>query len=413
MLPTRLARSLSALAGALCLLGVLAPASASAVSPEALERLNALPADLNLPELKPGRFEPVDPTGRRANVTIFADDFEGAAMNPGWAVGIASGAADAAWGLTNVTAGGGAQSAFCAAVGSQAVAPGVDVYPDNMNTFMVHGPFSLADATASGMNVGFYCNTEASFDFVQFLVSVDGFTTFDGYQFSGRPSSNWTLYGVDFATLPVYGNINGAPSVSVAIRFISDSSFGLEGAFVDDVAVLKVTDDASPTPTPSPSPSPSPTPGPTASPSATPTPSPTPPQGTITKSFTIFNDGTAPLNVSSLTKQNNSSWLSFFPVGPLTIQPGSSRVVDVTVNPAGLSPGVYTDRIVIGSNDPDENPYPNAVNITYTVGGGATPTPTPTPVGANNVGVVLGQPGAVGADLNGDLVIDVADIVFP
>ncbi|MDZ7260607.1 MAG: T9SS type A sorting domain-containing protein [candidate division KSB1 bacterium] len=89
--------------------------------------------------------------------------------------------------------------------------------------------------------------------------------------------------------------------------------------------------------------------------------------GAVTgKTFTIYNDGGSSLQVTSITKEKNSPWLSFTPPTalPFSIPAGSWRMVSVSVDTTGLSPGSYSDRLLVYSNDPDESPYPDAVRVT-------------------------------------------------
>ncbi|MFQ5964387.1 MAG: M6 family metalloprotease domain-containing protein [Candidatus Scalinduaceae bacterium] len=89
--------------------------------------------------------------------------------------------------------------------------------------------------------------------------------------------------------------------------------------------------------------------------------------GSQSKTFTIYNDGLGILNITDIIKENNSSWLSFSPPPPFSINSGNSQNVTVIVNPSLANYGTNTDRLIVYSNDPDENPYPNGVNITLTV----------------------------------------------
>ncbi len=81
-------------------------------------------------------------------------------------------------------------------------------------------------------------------------------------------------------------------------------------------------------------------------------------------SFTIFNDGTAPLNVTSISPETPASWLSWLPVAPFTVAPGTAQVVALSVNPAATPYGPSVIRLLITSNDPDESPYPGGEFIT-------------------------------------------------
>ena len=109
--------------------------------------------------------------------------------------------------------------------------------------------------------------------------------------------------------------------------------------------------------------------------------------GSSVKTFTIFNDGSGTLNVSGIQKEKNSSWLSFSPAPPFSITAGNSQIITVIVDPNLANFGTNTDRLIVSSDDPDENPYPGGVNITLTrtattyivtpsAGGGGTISPS-------------------------------------
>ena len=84
----------------------------------------------------------------------------------------------------------------------------------------------------------------------------------------------------------------------------------------------------------------------------------------VGKHFIIYNDGTADLEITSMTKRDNDPWLDFSPKAPFTVAPGQSQVVRITVD-WDLVPGTGDDeRIIIKSNDSDLSPYPDAVYVT-------------------------------------------------
>jgi len=83
-------------------------------------------------------------------------------------------------------------------------------------------------------------------------------------------------------------------------------------------------------------------------------------------SFTIFNDGNAPLNVISIASESVAPWLSWSPDAPFLIDPGIAQVVAISVNPALAPLGESTRRLLVMSSDSDESPYPGGVFITVT-----------------------------------------------
>jgi peptidase C25-like protein len=80
--------------------------------------------------------------------------------------------------------------------------------------------------------------------------------------------------------------------------------------------------------------------------------------------FTIFNDGTADLEVTSMVKRDGDAWLGWTPTAPLTIPPGGSRVIAVSINWGQVSGSSDDERIIVYSNDAARSPYPSAVYIT-------------------------------------------------
>jgi hypothetical protein len=81
-------------------------------------------------------------------------------------------------------------------------------------------------------------------------------------------------------------------------------------------------------------------------------------------SFTIVNDGTGDLEVSSFGLDLATSWIAWSPAAPFTVGPGRSQKVYLTIDWDGVPPGTTRRRLLVGSNDPDENPYPGGVDLT-------------------------------------------------
>ncbi|OQX26588.1 MAG: hypothetical protein BWK80_09755, partial [Desulfobacteraceae bacterium IS3] len=84
---------------------------------------------------------------------------------------------------------------------------------------------------------------------------------------------------------------------------------------------------------------------------------------TDTKAFTVYNDGTDTLNISSIDKQGNANWLSFLPNPPFVIEPGKSLSVTVNVSPALAGSGFKSENLRVHSDDPDQNLYTVSVNL--------------------------------------------------
>ncbi len=170
-----------------------------------------------------------------APVTVFSDDFEGPFPGSAWQVVSAT---TAQWGSSTKRSSGGAASVWCAGGGSVPGTPGGNYFP-SMNTAMIYGPFSLADAAHATLSFDFWLRTE-NLDPLEILVSVNG-TDFYGWTIAGSLSSSvddWyreTLNLEDLtAVLPL-----GEPEVWVAFAFTSTKSGQKEGVYIDNVAIKK------------------------------------------------------------------------------------------------------------------------------------------------------------------------------
>lgn len=190
-------------------------------------------------------------------VVILDEGFEGAWPPPGWA-------AQPNWGASNCRAFAGAKSAWVE--GGAGLACGSNYYNDE-NAFLIYGPFSLADATAAALSLKLWLNSESNYDFLCRMVSTDG-KSFDGMCTHGA-SNGWIERTLDLSALA------GKSSAWIAFVWNTDPLFSrAEGAFVDDVRLIKTT--GGPTATPTPTATLTPTTGPTATATATSVPLPTP-----------------------------------------------------------------------------------------------------------------------------------------
>ncbi|GAB4319546.1 MAG: hypothetical protein Kow0059_13610 [Candidatus Sumerlaeia bacterium] len=303
--------------------------------------------------------------------TIFSDDFEGAFPGTAWTLHDFSLADQVLWGKATNRKANGTYSVYCAGGGPAGCDPGAgggctEEYYNDQNTWMTYGPFSLADATAGGMQFNFYNVSEDGWDFFKALASIDG-SQFYGLQWSGD-SGGWQPGLLDFTNVFQLGDITGQPNVWIAFVFRSDILTTNQGAYVDDVVISKTTAGPTPTPTPTPTPpGPTPTPTPTPTPPG-PTPSPTPTP--ISKTFTIYNDGNGTLNVNPITKEKGSVWFDVVPPGtyPVKIAPQANATFTVNVYPHTVGDGTYNDRLLITSNDTTNSPVSDGVYITYTKG---------------------------------------------
>ena len=86
------------------------------------------------------------------------------------------------------------------------------------------------------------------------------------------------------------------------------------------------------------------------------------------RSFTVYNDGNAQLNISDISLSSPASWISWNPSAPFSIEPGGARQIAVTVNLANAPDTNASRTLQVQSNDPDENPFPGGVELVISSG---------------------------------------------
>lgn len=119
------------------------------------------------------------------------------------------------------------------------------VYPENLDSYMIYGPFSLAGYSKATLEFAFWLDSECQgtncadkADRMWALASTDG-TTFRGEWWAGDwandPGAHPGGWNEDSMSLDSYA---GAAQVWIAFNFDSDGTVGYAGgAFVDDVVV--------------------------------------------------------------------------------------------------------------------------------------------------------------------------------
>ena len=175
--------------------------------------------------------------------TIFSDGFEGSF--PGsWAIYDGSGIGTQ-WGKSTAWAASGSASAWCAAGGTSPQPP-AGPYVNNMDTWMVYGPFSLASAAEAWMAFDMLLDVEAGYDSLYWGISIDG-SNFYGFTVS---QSAWEAHEVlNFRDVTGVTAL-GQSSVWVAFNFYSDTSMSAYyGAYIDNVVIKKAVCAAPSSPT--------------------------------------------------------------------------------------------------------------------------------------------------------------------
>jgi hypothetical protein len=169
---------------------------------------------------------------QKSVTTIFDDGFEGG-IPASWNV---FGDGDVFWDDTDYRSHLGSRSVWCAGGGANRQPAGGD-YANNMNAWMIFGPFSLSDAVAGSMRFWLWNDSELYHDTVMWGVSTDG-ESFGVVQLTGT-TSGWAEETVDFTDVSALGDVTGQSNVWVAFAFRSNGSTNGPGAYIDDVRIEK------------------------------------------------------------------------------------------------------------------------------------------------------------------------------
>jgi len=146
------------------------------------------------------------------------------------------------WGKRTCQHAGGSNSGWAVGGGTQgAVLPCGGNYPDDADSWLIYGPFSLVGATAAELNYSFWLNTEANWDWLCQAASIDGQNYFEDVCYAGSIPDWWDSM-LDLSAVGGEQNMLNQPRVWVALYFVSDEATNeAEGAYVDDVVLRKCT----------------------------------------------------------------------------------------------------------------------------------------------------------------------------
>ncbi len=131
----------------------------------------------------------------------------------------------------------GSWSIWCADIGT-----GDDcvAYDNDMSSWMIYGPFSLADAADAQAEFLAWSEVEDTFDSIFVGASING-TNFFGASLS--EDFDWTLFEFDLTNVFTLGNLAGEANVWLAFVFSSDFSVAIdEGVYLDDILIEKRID---------------------------------------------------------------------------------------------------------------------------------------------------------------------------
>lgn len=113
-------------------------------------------------------------------------------------------------------------------------------YPNAVSSWMIFGPFSLADATSAELTFRLWLNAQPGSDWFYWVASTDGIH-FQGNSASDS-SNGWVSRRLDLSSVPGLGSLLGRTQVWIALVFESDQIGSYpEGAYVDNIVLRKCT----------------------------------------------------------------------------------------------------------------------------------------------------------------------------
>jgi hypothetical protein len=173
--------------------------------------------------------------------TLVDEDFEGAFPGAWSAEDNVPGYGEYTWTKRTCQAASGLYSGWSVGGGAEGGELGCGtLYPNNVESWLIYGPFDLSDATAADLKFQLHLNSEPDYDWLSWMASVDG-DYFAGWKTSGT-SGGWVEKNLDLSDTPLLGDLTGESTVWIAFIFTSDGSYAeMGGAFLDDIVLRKYT----------------------------------------------------------------------------------------------------------------------------------------------------------------------------
>jgi len=173
--------------------------------------------------------------------TLVNETFEGAFPGPWQISDEYPGTGEFYWGKRSCRAYAGSYSGWAVGAGAQGSSlPCGSIYPNDAESWMVFGPFSLADAAAADLSFKLWLNSESTYDVMCRFASTDG-SNFSGTCTFGN-TAGWIDRVLDLNNVYNMGSLLGQPNVWIALNFSTDATINYaEGGYVDNVVLRKCT----------------------------------------------------------------------------------------------------------------------------------------------------------------------------
>jgi len=167
--------------------------------------------------------------------TVVSTDFEGSFPGPWQVFDNGQYAGDYFWAKRDCRAFAGSYSGWAVGAGLQGgnLACG-SYYPDDAESWMIFGPFSLEGASYAEMTLKLWLDVEYEYDYGYWGASLDG-NQFYGVWATGN-SGGWYDVVFDLTDVPTLGDLRGEPNVWIALVLATDESVSHpEGFYVDNI----------------------------------------------------------------------------------------------------------------------------------------------------------------------------------
>lgn len=162
-------------------------------------------------------------------ITIMTENFESGFPGSTWSL-----SGDPTWGSVSYRKYQGERSGWCAG-STRSPSQG---YAPNMYSWMIYGPFSLTGATDALVSFYRWVITEQDYDYLWAGASIDGNMFYRCYSATGNLNS-WEQRELDLTNVEQLGNLCGRSEVWIAFLFVSDGTIQYEGAYLDNIVLMK------------------------------------------------------------------------------------------------------------------------------------------------------------------------------
>ena len=118
-----------------------------------------------------------------------------------------------------------------------------DDYPHNAESWMIHGPFSLAFAEEAELTYMAWLNADSDWDSICHYASTNGVNFSGSCSTLASPQRTWIERRLDLGNVNNLGDLRGESKVWIAIKYESDAAGNKpEGGYIDDVVVRQFVD---------------------------------------------------------------------------------------------------------------------------------------------------------------------------